>query len=234
MNIFTRFNRKNIDDRQIDTLIGLAKGITANGRVDQTEAKVLLNWLAQSYQATENPIVVNLFERVRSMLSDGALDASESEELLSLLRKLTGEPSELGEIGKPSTLPLNDPAPSLVFPDNTFLFTGTFAFGTRNQCHEATEALGGVVAKSVTKSVNYLVLGAYVTDSWAHETFGRKIEKAMEYQAAGVPIVIVSEEHWANCGDLRVSLQPPLRGTASQQAVPLDGPAAASRRQGCG
>lgn len=204
MNIFARFNRKNIDDRQIDTLIGLAKGISADGRVDQAEAEVLLNWLAQSHQVSDNPIVVNLLERVRTMLGDGALDTSESEELLGLLRKLTGDPSELGEIAKTSTLPLNDPLPALVFPQSTFLFTGTFAFGTRNQCHAATEALGGLVAKSVTKSVNYLVLGSYVTDSWAHETFGRKIEKAMEYRASGVPIVIVSEEHWAHCGDIRV------------------------------
>ena len=38
MNIFTRFNRKSIDDRQIDTLIGISKGLAADGKVDQVEA----------------------------------------------------------------------------------------------------------------------------------------------------------------------------------------------------
>lgn len=31
----------------------------------------------------------------------------------------------------------------------------------------------------------------------AHTTFGRKIEKAVSYREKGVPIAIVSEDHWA-------------------------------------
>lgn len=86
------------------------------------------------------------------------------------------------------------------------MFTGTCAYGTRAQCHQATEALGGSVATSIKKSVNYLVLGTYVTDSWAHETYGRKIEKAMMYREQGVPLAIVTEEHWANAGNFGVAL----------------------------
>ena len=204
MSLFTRFNRKNIDDRQIDTLIGLAKGIIADGKVDQAEAEVVLNWLAQSRQVSDNPIIVNLFGRVREMLVDKYLDPDESAELLGLLRKIAGEPSELGEIAKPSTLPLCSPAPKVEFIDKTFLFTGTCVYGTRKECQEATEELGGRIAKNVTKSVDYLVLGSYVTDSWAHETFGRKIEKAMQYRDAGVPLAIINEEHWTESGGLSV------------------------------
>jgi len=46
------------------------------------------------------------------------------------------------------------------------------------------------------KNLSYLVLKTYVTDSWVHENFGRKIEKAMEYRDAGVPRAIITEEHW--------------------------------------
>ena len=102
----------------------------------------------------------------------------------------------LGELTKPTSLPINKPKPTIIFPGMTFLFTGTCAFGTRSQCQAAIETLGGLNAGSVTKPLNYLVLGTYVTDSWAHETFGRKIEKAMEYRNSGVPLVIVTEEHW--------------------------------------
>lgn len=51
-------------------------------------------------------------------------------------------------------------------------------------------AWGGIVAGSVNKRFNYLVISPYVTDSWAHESFGRKIEKAMEYRDSGIPLVI--------------------------------------------
>ncbi|MFP4610647.1 MAG: BRCT domain-containing protein [Thiohalophilus sp.] len=202
MDIFTRFNRKSIDDRQIDTLIGLSKGVLADGKVDQIEAEFLQNWLAQSRQVTDNPIILNLLEKVDSMLSDGVLDQEESDELMGLLQKISGEKSELGELAKTSSLPVNKPMPDIVFEGNYFLFTGTCAFGTRKQCQEAVKSLGGLNAKGVTKSLNFLILGTYVTDSWAHETFGRKIEKAIDYRDKGVPLAIVTEAHWAKSGRL--------------------------------
>lgn len=132
------------------------------------------------------------------MLSDGVLDDDEAKELMSILQQISGESSELGEVAKTASLPIDNPAPSLTFQGKSFLFTGTCAFGTRKQCQAAVESLGGTNAKGVTKSLDYLVLGTYVTDSWVHETFGRKIEKAMEYRNTGVPLCIITEEHWAN------------------------------------
>lgn len=202
MDLFTRFNRKQIDDRQIDSLIGISKGLLADGKVDQAEAEFLMSWLIQSRQATENPIVLNLLERISEMLEDNMLDAEESAELMGILQKISGDPSEVGELAKTSSLPVDSPLPDVTFPECTFLFTGTCAFGTRKQCKEATEALGGINAKSVTKKLDYLVLGTYVTDSWAHETFGRKIEKAMSYRDQGIPLSIITEEHWIVSGQL--------------------------------
>lgn len=206
MDMFVRFNRKNIDDRQIDTLIGLCKGITADGNVNQAEAEFLLSWLIQSRQASNNPIIINLLDKVSFMLNDGVLDDDEARELIQLLSLISGASSEMGELAKTSSLPVNNPVPDISFTGKSFLFTGTCAFGTRQQCHEATGELGGLIARSVTRSLDYLVLGTYVTDSWAHESFGRKIEKAMEYRNNGVPVVIITEEHWANSGNFRKQL----------------------------
>jgi NAD-dependent DNA ligase len=198
MDLYTKFNRKSIDDRQIDTLIGIGKGLVADGQVNQAEAEFLLNWLAQSRQSSDNPVILNLLEKVSSMLEDDELDSEESAELLSILQKVTGEPSELGELAKTTSLPIDAPLPVIGFSGSSFLFTGTCAFGTRKQCQQAIESLGGMNAKGVTKTLNYLVLGTYVTDSWIHESYGRKIEKAMEYRSGGLPLLIVSEEHWVN------------------------------------
>ena len=203
MDIYTRFNRKGIDDRTIDTLIGLSKGLVADGQVNQAEAEALLTWLVQSRQATDNPVVVNLLDRVSAMLQDNALQQDEASELLALLQQLAGEKSEVGELAKPTTLPIDTPPPAVTFPNHSFVFTGTCVYGTRKQCQAATARLGGDIGGSITKAVNYLVLGTYVTDSWAHETYGRKIEKAMQYREQGVPIAIITEEHWANAGNLK-------------------------------
>ena len=202
MDIFTRFNRKSIDDRQIDTLIGLSKGLVADGKVNQSEAEFLQAWLVQSRQTTENPVIVNLLGRVDVMLADGILDSDESSELLSLLHQITGEVSILGELAKTTSLPIDAPPPSVAFPGRQFLFTGTCVYGSRKQCQSAIEQLGGINAKGVTKQLNYLILGTYVTDSWVHETYGRKIEKAVQYRDEGMPISIITEEHWVNEGNL--------------------------------
>jgi NAD-dependent DNA ligase len=203
MDIFTKFNRKAIDDRQVDTLIGLSKGLLADGRIDSSEAEVLRTWLAQNRRISNHPVIVHLYDRVGAMLSDNVLDQEEAQELVSALRQIAGEPAELGEIAKSATLPICKPAPPVSFSSRTFLFTGTCVFGTRKECQAATEKLGGNCLGGVTRSLNYLVLGTYVTDSWAHETFGRKIEKAMAYRNEGVPLSIITEEHWASAGGLR-------------------------------
>lgn len=203
MDLFTKFNRKSIDDRQIDTLIGISKGLVADGKVNQVEAEFLLSWLIQSRQTSDNPVIINLLSKVKTMLEDSILDAEESAELFALLRKITGERSEIGELAKTTSLPIDNPMPRVAFKGMEFLFTGTCVYGTRKQCQAAIESLGGINAKSVTKTLNYLVLGTYVTDSWAHETYGRKIEKAMEYRGEGVPLAIITEEHWVTEGNLK-------------------------------
>lgn len=42
MDIYTKFNRQDIEDRQIDTFIGLSKGLIADGRINQKEALELI------------------------------------------------------------------------------------------------------------------------------------------------------------------------------------------------
>jgi NAD-dependent DNA ligase len=202
VDIFTRFNRKSIDDRQIDTLIGLSKGLTADGRIDNSEAEALLAWLIQARQCSDSPVIANLLGKVSVFLEDGILDEDEAKELLGVLQRVSGNPSAIGELAKTASLPVDDPLPEIEFGGRVFLFTGTCVFGTRKDCQQAIESLGGLNAKGVTKKLDYLILGTYVTDSWAHETYGRKIEKAMNYRSTGVPLVIVPEEHWIRCGKL--------------------------------
>ena len=108
MDKFTRFNKNKIQDRQIDTLIGLSTGLIADNVVTQEEAETLHKWLVRN-RHSDNPIIENLLNRVAEMLDDGFLDSEESSELLELLKKKTGDSSEFGELAKTSTLPLDEP-----------------------------------------------------------------------------------------------------------------------------
>ena len=50
-----------------------------------------------------------------------------------------------------------------------------------------------------------MVLGTYVTPAWVHQSFGRKIEKAMECRdQKGTGVRIVHEEDWADALERQV------------------------------
>ena len=190
-------NTKPMKDRQIDQLIGLAQGIVADGIVSQAEAEALQNWLRANV-VTESPLIIRLFEQVERVLEDGVLDEDESRDLHDALMTWTGAGGTDGEESTTAPLPL-DPAPRVVqFPGNIFVFTGTGIFGTRGMMQEATGRAGGTAAQNVTLKTNFVVLGTYVTPAWVHQSFGRKIEKAMQYRdGRGTGLRIVHEDDWA-------------------------------------
>ena len=194
---YVRYRQDDLRGRTIDTLIGISKGIIADGKVDQAEAEALLSFLREADENyLDHPMTNRLLERVGAMLQDGVLDDEESQELLELLTSFSGGISNWGEISKPASLPLDDPAPVLVFPGRSFLFSGTFLLGARAECKRVVRDRGGEVLTSVNRKLDYLVIGAYASEAWKHQSFGTKIEKAMEYRAKHGRPMIVAEDHW--------------------------------------
>jgi NAD-dependent DNA ligase len=93
---------------------------------------------------------------------------------------------------------LDTPAPEVVFEGRSFCFTGGFIFsdGDRDQCEAAVRARGGICYKHSTRDLSYLVVGSFAEPAWAHESYGRKIETALELKSHGSNCKIISEEHW--------------------------------------
>jgi len=188
-------NAERVASRQIDELIGLAHGLAADGAINQGEVEFLQKWLAANADISDQPVIRTLYDHVNGILRDGVADADECADLLSTLTALCAGDFELGEVLKPSTLPLCNPEPTLSFHGKRYCFTGTFSYGRRQDCEGAVIARGGE-ASSLTKKTDVLVIGAYATDSWKHSSFGNKILKAVDMRDQGVPICIVAEQHW--------------------------------------
>lgn len=133
-----RLNAARLSDRVIDELIGLARGISADRAVAQSEARFIADWLARNRQVADVWPVSILYERVREMLADGVLDSEEQAELLDTLHELAGSGSAPSDAASASSdLPLDRPEPSLVFERRLFCFTGNPFY------REAIEAFHG-------------------------------------------------------------------------------------------
>lgn len=185
-------------DRCVHELLGIARGVIADGLVQDAEAKSLQQWLR------DNPIVADtwpanvLAQRLAAIFEDGVVDEAERRALLDLLSKVTASrPAVPGGKTRTISLPLSDPAPSLTFSGKTYVLTGEFVFGERARCEEVTRTLGARTVSSVSKKTDFLVIGAIASPHWARGVYGRKIQAGMQLRAEGHPIALVAEEWWA-------------------------------------
>jgi len=192
---YNRVGNDRINSRQIDELIGLARGLVADGEINLREVEFLQKWLAANMGVSDQPLMAMLYRRVDEVLRDGILDNDEAADLLHTLNQFSSRDFELGETLKSTTLPLCEPAPALTFTDRLYCFTGTFNYGQRKHCEQAIIDRGGR-AGGLSAKTDVLVIGVYATESWKHSSFGTKIMKACEWRDEGRPISIVSEQHW--------------------------------------
>lgn len=191
------YNRKRINDRAIDELIGMSRGIISDSNVNIAEANFLLTWLDNNLEYCNDPVVNQLYFRINEMLRDGVLDQDEQQELLTILSQFTGESTVNHCHELATTMPLCTPPPVVAFEGRSFCLTGKFAYGPRGLCQSVVAERGGIPAGSVTQQLDYLVVGTFCSTDWLHTSYGRKIMKATEYRDRGIKISIISEDTWA-------------------------------------
>jgi len=196
--LVTAYRRDAVAERQIDELIGIVKGVVADGMVHQGEVEFLLSWLNSNRAAADLWPAKAIYPRISAALADGHIDPEEEREILDLLMATVGGNTapQSNEASDSTSLPLCKPAPIVEFAGRSFCFTGRFNSGTRDWCHKAIESRGGASAGSITKKLDFLVIGDLGSRDWLHSTHGTKIMKAVEYRDQGFSIAIVSEQHW--------------------------------------
>jgi NAD-dependent DNA ligase len=192
------FNAHRRMERDISEMLGLAKGILADGRVDEREVKHVRNWMSSHPDLVETWPGDIICERLERIFADGVITLEEREDLGELLSDLVGGKAGIIVSENAATvLPLDKPAPKVIFDDHVFVFTGKFAFGPRSACQRSTNDAGGLWEDAVTQRTRYLVIGTFGSRDWVHTSHGRKIEKAVHYKTNGQKLFIIAEDHWA-------------------------------------
>ena len=179
-------------------LHGILTGIAADGRVTEAEVRELSAWIAKHQHLKSCWPYDEIDTLVTSVLSDGHIDECEHRALVSFFAEFTGPvlQSAQGKIQPPESMKIEAlcaVCPEIVFGGSTFCFTGESSKYSRSEFHKIVQDLGGKSRESVSKRLNYLVVGANGNPCWAYACYGRKVEEAMNLRREGQRIVIVHE-----------------------------------------
>lgn len=186
-------------DRATDEMVGLCRGLLADGHVSQQEAEFLRNWIERNAEFVGSYPFNRIYAVLSQILADGVIDDDESSDLHdTLVRFVGGETCDdnAQAASLSSLLPVNQPEPVIVHADQSFVVTGTFSFGARAKVSETIERLGGRLAGSPSRRTHYLIIGDLGSRDWINSNAGRKILTAVALRDEGHPIAIVSERHW--------------------------------------
>jgi NAD-dependent DNA ligase len=199
-NFFARRGAVYINEmnQSLGALVGIAQGVLSDQHLNDNEIHYLNEWLSNNEVISTSWPGDVIHQRVRSVIADGVITDDERKYLVKTLQQLIGGAlDELAESTHVTELAFDDVS-AVEFEDASFCLTGNFVFGPKRVCKSFIEERGGVVTSSITKKLNYLVIGGLGSSEWKHGSFGTKVEKAMDYKNKGVPILIVHEDLWAN------------------------------------
>ena len=187
---YEHYNSKRIEDKNIDELIGICKGVLSDNEFNEDEKRFLLDSIKKNKLANHT-LVKDLYSALTNQ--ENSLD-----DLKNLLISFTGGEVPSGDIKSMSTTsPIEINLLSVEFKDKIFCLTGTFssAFSNRKAIEDIIEDKGGKAKKTVTYDLDYLVIGEFGNDDWKHSTSGNKIEKAIDYRdKEHSKLKIISEE----------------------------------------
>lgn len=175
-------------------LLDIIAAIIADKNLHCSEIEFVNNWIRNSpISATVWPGNI-LIEKLNKILEDGAIDEDERSNLLNILSEIiNGTLKKVSEKVSEKPLPL-DEIDAIDFLNHTFCLTGNFLLGLKDVCELKIKNRGGLINGSITKKLDYLIIGSLGSDQWKHGNYGTKVEKALEYKASGIPIKIIHEE----------------------------------------
>ena len=178
-------------------LIGVCKGLIADGRVTPEEAVFLRDWLKENPHLEPVWPVNVLTKRLEAIFADGQVDAEEQAELLRLLTRISAaRPPPFMARRDAVPLPLTLPEPPVHFAHRAFCLAGSFIYGNRARCEEEVQAKGGRCVEDPSAPADYLVIGTLSNADWQRSPEAGKIQRALDLRVQGFAVAVVSEEHW--------------------------------------
>ncbi|HWQ51538.1 MAG TPA: exonuclease domain-containing protein [Terriglobales bacterium] len=164
------------------TLNGILSGIACDDVLSGAELGYLQAWLDENIALKGNYPYDKIYSTLTGALADGVLTAKESQDMLSLFKRVTDPVGENAcDCG------------ALDLEGKNVCLTGEFDFGSKEAVAGKLAALGANIQNSVTGRTDILVLGGQGSAAWSAGNYGNKVKKALEMKEKGADILIVAE-----------------------------------------
>ncbi|MHB1460781.1 MAG: BRCT domain-containing protein [Armatimonadota bacterium] len=188
---------KAIITNDIKILQGIVVGISADSIISPFELENLQDWIQDHDYLKGHWPYDEVDSLITKVLQDHVVDAEEQEELLSFFTQF-GDVKFDTDIGliKQRTETISGICccdPQIEFTNRRFCITGHSTQHSRGELEKMITTRGGSISNTISKKLNYLVVGAERNLCWQYNCYGRKIEAAMQLRKAGHPIIIVHE-----------------------------------------
>ncbi len=179
-------------------LHALVAGVAADGVITELELRGLSEWLAEREHLRRCWPYDEIDGLVTGALADGSIDPREHQLLLAFFTEFlaTGEKRVVASPLMRAAASLQGvcaSCPDIRFPDSVFCFTGASSRYPRSQFAALLPRLGARFSNSVTRDLNYLVVGADGNPCWSYACYGRKVEKAVELRKQGARLLLIHE-----------------------------------------
>ncbi len=160
----------------------LLSGIIADNIVTEEEVLNLYSWLKENDSLKGQFPYDRVLDAVVKVLEDGVVTSQESEELRSLFEIFIDPVKSEKTVSE------------CIICSKNFVLTGDFEYGDKSKVEEMITNAGGIIKSGVSKKVDYVAVGTLGSPQWCNGNYGTKIKRALELQAEGVPIQIITEK----------------------------------------
>lgn len=194
---------------EANILNGFIFGIAADSKVNILEVEALnekikhrfSEWpYAEFYSLTSAIIEASPLDRIpllneiyalSSMFKERYLDRHFDDDTLSYFQRIDN--------GSPSMQPIStifDQTCKVSIPGKTFCVTGVTRTAKRADIHIMILERKGIVKTSISRVIDFLVVGGETSHQWSFGLYGHKINQAMYLQKNGFDIKIIDEGHF--------------------------------------
>lgn len=163
----------------VQALMGVLRGVAADGILNPEEVFAVNEWIKE-YSDIENSVFAQINKMLEEVLDDGVVTEDESNQLLESFRSITD--------------PIEECGCETVITGKRFVLSGDFVHGTKDSIAARIASCGGEVSGSVSKKIDYVVVGGEGSDNYSFGSYGTKVKKAMELREKGVPIAVIAED----------------------------------------